>query len=120
MGKPCLLFTDSELPVLDVRKLHSYQKQHLKNSAHIQANELIQRHNEMPARPAWLNLIATDQKERLEVSQWLASKGYHISEVKIEAELLEFIAANPQHLAKGTSQKTLWTPCSLRRHLTTD
>ena len=108
-----MIFSDSSLPILDLRDKLAFETQHLIKSANITRQSLANRLNELPARPAVLNLIVTQYIDSRKTTLFLEEKGYQINQVVDENQLLAFLADNVSYQQRGQQITNLWKPSSL-------
>ena len=108
-----ILFKDYSLATLDLRDKNSFERLHFASSSNIPFIELEQRMNELPARPATLNIIVGKLDQATLLTEFFQQKGYVINQFKVEQELVSFLKTNPKFLATGKQKKNLWKPCKL-------
>lgn len=98
--------------ILDLRDRQSYEIGHLKGSTWLSWEILAESFNALPAAPASLFLIGSDDEIEA-ASILLDSKGYQVSGSLIihsADELREWTNSFPQLLEIGKQSKTLWKP----------
>lgn len=103
---------DDKLPVLDLRQTDEYQSGHIQGATHQPWPGLKERLNELPARPAKLQLVA-DEKVLHEASNFLAEKGYEVSWQLASRNLKLFFEKHPKICQAGSGSRALWQPCPL-------
>ena len=108
-----LMFDDLTLKILDLRNKLDFEKQHLADTANIPWQELPERLNELPARPARLNMIVSEIDQSSEIKVMLLGKGYQIAQSVDELTLLSFLENNKWLKRIGVQATNLWQPSNL-------
>ncbi|MDG4813425.1 methyltransferase domain-containing protein [Hydrogenovibrio sp. 3SP14C1] len=101
-----------ELPLVDARGFEAFQESHFKTATHLPWPELKQRMNELPARPAKLQLLA-DSLYLEEAHSFLVEKGYHLEWGLSDTDFQSLIKKSPGLAVSGTESRILWSPSSL-------
>lgn len=101
-----------ELPLVDVRGFEAFQESHIKAATHLPWPELKQRMNELPARPAKLQLLA-DNLYLEEAQSFLIKKGYEVNWSLPASDYQSFVKNSPGLAVSGTESQVVWSPSSL-------
>ncbi len=105
-------FSPDNIGLLDVRTLQEFEQYHFKNFAHIQANDIFERVQELPIKAVSLLLLGTTPQIKI-VSEFLSQRGYQIKECWITDGLTEKhwdILLNNQMAVQGEQTHFLWQP----------
>lgn len=101
-----------DLPLVDTRSFEAFKESHFKSATHLPWPELKLRLNELPARPAKLQLVADDAN--LQTTQlFLTEKGYEIEWSLSGQEYQTLIQNSPGLAVSGTESRVLWSPSPL-------
>ena len=103
---------DFNMALLDLRADEAYQAGHYRGATHIAWPELQTRLNELPERPARLQLLG-DEHALQAASRFLAEKGYQID---AQIDLVEFEKdrqKQPGLVVSGKESRALWHPTPL-------
>lgn len=106
---------DSNLPLLDLRQTDDYQKGHVIGSTHLSWPSLLERLNELPARPAQLQIVAETSVLGV-ASRFLIEKGYEVVLQVSSNDLSLFLNQFPKICQAGSSSRALWQPCALLKN----
>jgi len=101
-----------KLPLVDARSFEAFQESHIKAATHLPWPELKQRMNELPARPAKLQLLA-DNLYLEEAQSFLTKKGYEVKWSLPASDYQSFVKNSPGLAVSGTESYVLWSPSPL-------
>lgn len=101
-----------DLPLVDTRSFDAFKKSHFKLATHLPWPELKLRLNELPARPAKLQLVA-DGANLQDAQQFLIEKGYEVVWCFSSLEYQTVIQNLPGLAVSGTESRNLWAPSPL-------
>lgn len=108
-----------ELPFIDARGFEAFQESHFKTATHLPWPELKQRMNELPARPAKLQLLA-DRLYLEEAHSFLTEKGYQIEWSLSDTAFQSLLKKSPGLAVSGTDSRILWSPSPLIKTFVTE
>lgn len=101
-----------ELPLVDTRSFEVFKKSHFKSATHLPWPELQQRINELPAKPAQLQLVA--ESHCLEDAQtFLIEKGYEVEWCLSASDYRSLVQKSPGLAVSGIESRVLWSPSPL-------
>ncbi|QBZ83150.1 Ubiquinone biosynthesis O-methyltransferase [Hydrogenovibrio crunogenus] len=101
-----------DLSLVDTRSFDAFRESHFKLATHLPWPELKFRLNELPARPAKLQLVA-DEINIQDVQQFLMEKGYEVVWCVSDLQYLAVIQNLPGLAVSGTESHVLWSPSPL-------
>ncbi|KUJ71978.1 methyltransferase [Thiomicrospira sp. WB1] len=101
--RPC-----SQTPLIDLRDHETYVRGHWPGSTHLPWPALCERLNELPCRPAALQLVATDAAQADQATRFLTEKGYGVTQILSEDALLN--TPEPGLVKNRFDSKRLWQP----------
>ncbi len=106
------------LPLIDLRSEEDYVQRHIKDSTHLAWPSLQFRLNELPERPAKLNLLGS--LEDIELARnFLEGKGYQIQTLFLVSEIQRLSQNLPDLIEIGKQSKILWQPSPLVKEFIT-
>lgn len=103
---------DSQLPLVDLRSTAAYQVGHYAFAAHLPWPALQDRLNELPERPASLQLLGSATVLQ-EASEFLIAKGYQIVSQMTDIEYEKTVQKQPGLVVLGLDSRPLWQPTPL-------
>lgn len=107
---------DDKLPIVDLRQEGAYCEGHYIGATHIPWPSLLERLNELPARPAKLQIVG--ESGILEAAaEFLVDKGYDIVCQLASENLADLLSQNPKICQVGSDSRVLWQPCTLLKQV---
>lgn len=103
---------DSQLPLVDLRSAAAYQAGHHAFATHLPWPALQDRLNELPERPASLQLLGSATALQ-EASEFLVAKGYWIARLMTDIEYEKTVQKQPGLVVLGLDSRPLWQPTPL-------
>ncbi|BBN59546.1 methyltransferase domain-containing protein [Hydrogenovibrio marinus] len=103
---------DDKLPVLDLRQEDVYREGHLIGATHFPWPCLLERLNELPARPAKLQIVG-EATILDDAADFLADKGYEVVQLLTTENVADLLSQNPKICQVGADSQILWQPCYL-------
>lgn len=104
--------TSYPLPLIDLRSEKNYIQGHLEESTHLPWPSLQERLNELPERPAQLNLLG-NQAALDSAKLFLEQKGYQINRLILSEFIQEMTLKLPGLVKVNNKSQALWQPSSL-------
>ncbi|PLA74363.1 methyltransferase type 11 [Hydrogenovibrio sp. SC-1] len=103
---------DAHLPLIDLRAEDAYQSGHYLEATHLPWPDLQTRLNELPERPASLQLLG-DDLTLATASAFLIDKGYSISNQMTLYAFEQYCQKHPGLVVLGSDSRALWQPTPL-------
>ncbi len=106
------MMIDVHLPLIDLRAEDAYQSGHYLEATHLPWPALQTRLNELPERPASLQLLG-DDLTLAAASAFLIDKGYLISNQMTLYAFEQYCQKHPGLVVLGSDSRALWQPTPL-------
>ncbi|MBN2605751.1 MAG: methyltransferase domain-containing protein [Thiotrichales bacterium] len=103
---------DDKLPILDLRQEDVYREGHLIGASHFPWPSLLERLNELSARPAKLQIVG-EAAILNDAADFLVDKGYEVVQLLTSEKLTDFLSQTPEICQVGSDSRILWQPCTL-------